>query len=147
MNKVKLFFNLIQFFIDFIDFIIKNIEVPTLVSECPSCGEALHVTRLECCQCNTNVDGSFPLPALLQLEPAELDFITSFVRMSGSLKKMAEAYEQSYPTIRNRLNQLIEKLETPQLVVEEQRKAVLDALAKGDLSVEEAALKLEEIGS
>ncbi|MEM1183796.1 MAG: DUF2089 family protein [Planctomycetota bacterium] len=37
-------------------------------------------------------------------------FIKRFVLASGSLKAMAEAYGVSYPTVRSRMNTLIEKV-------------------------------------
>lgn len=49
-----------------------------------------------------------PLGAL----PAEdLDLIAALVVRSGSLKALAEAYGVSYPTIRARLDRLIERLD------------------------------------
>jgi hypothetical protein len=47
---------------------------------------------------------------LLGLEREDLDLITELVLRSGSLKDLAEAYSVSYPTIRLRLDRLIERL-------------------------------------
>lgn len=47
---------------------------------------------------------------LLSLPREDLDFITRFVLASGSLKDLAAAYSVSYPTIRSRLDKLIERL-------------------------------------
>jgi len=47
----------------------------------------------------------------------ELAFIRRFVVMSGSLKALAAAYGVTYPTIRLRLDRLIQKLE----IVEDQQ--------------------------
>jgi hypothetical protein len=44
------------------------------------------------------------------LEPEDLGFIHKFVLSSGSLKDMAKEYSISYPTIRLRLDKLIEKI-------------------------------------
>jgi hypothetical protein len=40
----------------------------------------------------------------------DLAFIKRFVLASGSLKELAQAYGISYPTVRLRLNRLIEKI-------------------------------------
>lgn len=77
---------------------------------CPSCTEALHVQSLACDQCDTQVTGSFPLPALLQLSEEEQKFIFEFICNSGSLKLMAEQMKLSYPSVRNILDDIIEKL-------------------------------------
>lgn len=42
----------------------------------------------------------------------DLDLITELVLRSGSLKALAKTYGVSYPTIRNRLDKLIERLQT-----------------------------------
>ena len=47
---------------------------------------------------------------MLQLEEEEWNFIKRFVQSSGSLKKIAEEYEVTYPTVRIRLDKLIEKI-------------------------------------
>lgn len=44
------------------------------------------------------------------LEDEDLAFVKRFVLASGSLKELAEAYGISYPTVRLRLDRLIEKL-------------------------------------
>lgn len=47
---------------------------------------------------------------LFSLDETDLDFITRFVLASGSLKDVAAEYSVSYPTIRARLDQVIERL-------------------------------------
>ncbi len=44
------------------------------------------------------------------LSREDLDLITQLVLRSGSLKDLAEAYGVSYPTIRGRLDRVIERL-------------------------------------
>src|SRR5215813_9667275 len=44
------------------------------------------------------------------LEEEDLAFIKRFVLFSGSLKDLASAYNVSYPTLRLRLDRLIEKI-------------------------------------
>jgi hypothetical protein len=44
------------------------------------------------------------------LEDEDLAFIKRFVLFSGSLKDLADAYRVSYPTLRLRLDRLIEKI-------------------------------------
>ena len=45
-----------------------------------------------------------------QLEAEDLAFIKRFVLASGSLKELAEAYDITYPTVRLRLDRVIEKI-------------------------------------
>ena len=50
------------------------------------------------------------LPLLARLSEKEQQFVLDFVKSSGSLKDMAKNIGVSYPTVRNILDDLIEKL-------------------------------------
>lgn len=80
-----------------------------------------------------------PLAAhpLANLPVEDLDLIVELVRRSGSLKDLAGAYGVSYPTIRARLDRVIERLE---LALKGQRPdPVADLLAtlveRGEMSI------------
>lgn len=45
------------------------------------------------------------------LDEEERAFVRRFVLASGSLKELAQTYDVSYPTLRLRLDRLIEKIE------------------------------------
>lgn len=77
---------------------------------CPSCEEALSVSQLTCTTCETVVSGSYGLPFLLQLGPEEQEFVFRFVLTGGSLKEMAAQLGNSYPTVRNKLDDIIDKI-------------------------------------
>jgi hypothetical protein len=93
------------------------------------------------------LEGKVELPALMRLPAEDLEFIDAFVRSSGSLKEMGKQLNLSYPTVRNRLNEIIERLSKRSDDVELKRRKILDAVAKGDLTVKEATKKLRELGS
>jgi len=44
------------------------------------------------------------------LEDEDVAFVKRFILFSGSLKELADAYQVSYPTLRLRLDRLIEKI-------------------------------------
>ena len=48
---------------------------------------------------------------ILALDPEDATFLKNFVLKSGSLKEIARLYEVSYPTVRLRLDKLIQKIE------------------------------------
>jgi hypothetical protein len=77
---------------------------------CPSCGGDLAVRRLCCEKCQTEIEGLYALPPLAGLLPDEQDFILEFIKTSGSLKDIARLLGVSYPTVRNRLDEIIRKL-------------------------------------
>jgi len=103
------------------------------------------VTRLRCDHCDTQLEGTFEIPTLVRLTPADIDFVVRFVKSSGSLKEMAKQSGQSYPTVRNRLNDIIAQLHSSPLSVAEQRQSILDAIANGTMSVADAEKKLREV--
>jgi len=83
-----------------------------LPTHCPSCEERLVVKRLRCESCETEVEGIYPLPPLSSFSTDDQLFIQQFIKASGSLKEMAKLTKVSYPTVRNRLNEIIENLKT-----------------------------------
>lgn len=84
---------------------IKNLPVL-----CPSCGKKLNVHALDCPHCATHIEGEYRLPAFMLLPADEQRFILDSVKCGGSLKEMAAQLGLSYPTVRNRLDDLIEHL-------------------------------------
>lgn len=119
--------------------------MPRLPAHCPSCAAQLRIRRLGCPSCNTQLEGEFELPGVLQLPAEDLAFVTEFVRASGSLKEMARIEGQSYPTIRNRLNQIIERLNQASNVRELKQHEILDAVARGELTAQQAAKLLRQL--
>ena len=77
---------------------------------CPSCESALTVSQLSCTDCDTVISGNFSLPVILKLTPEDQEFLFEFILSSGSLKKMAAKMEKSYPTVRNKLDDIIERI-------------------------------------
>lgn len=81
-----------------------------LPANCPSCGGQLLVKRLACPGCGTEVEGCYALPGLASLNAEDQRFIVQFVESSGSLKEMARLLGVSYPTVRNRLDEIISRV-------------------------------------
>lgn len=79
---------------------------------CPSCSNSLKVAKLHCDTCGTEVSGKYELPLLMSLDQEEQDFIIRFLENSGSLKEMANQMGKSYPTVRNKLDDLIAKVKS-----------------------------------
>ena len=82
---------------------------PTL---CPSCGGVLSVKSLHCAECDTTVQGEFAIHPILRLSAEAQQFETAVIKCSGSLKQMAADMGLSYPTVRNILDEIIEKHNT-----------------------------------
>ena len=112
---------------------------------CPYCGGGLEVERLRCSSCDIVIEGRIPIPRLARLAPDHRRFIELFVRCSGSLKAVAEQLGVSYPTVRNRLNRVIDALESEEIAERDSRRKILDAVESGAMSVDEAVERLREV--
>jgi hypothetical protein len=78
--------------------------------KCPSCDNQLQVEQLICEKCDTIVKGLYSLPVISQLPAEDQIFIIDFVKSSGSLKIMAQNMNLSYPTVRNILDEIINRI-------------------------------------
>jgi len=94
----------------------------TLPTECPSCGQRLLIKKLACQECMTEIEGVYEPPVLASVSRADQAFIVEFVKASGSLKEMARLSKVSYPTVRNRLDDIIGNLRR----IEERQKEETD---------------------
>lgn len=56
---------------------------------------------------------------MVNLENEDVEFIKKFLLSSGSLKEMAKAYNVTYPTVRLRLDKLIQKIEMEEKIEED----------------------------
>jgi hypothetical protein len=79
----------------------------------------LKVQSLACSSCDTTVSGSFDLPILARLPAEDQEFIVRLLEASGSLKELARIYGISYPTVRNRVDSMIEKVAQMKTVFDE----------------------------
>ena len=115
---------------------------------CPVCHEILSVRRLHCRNCDTSIEGHFDLGLLGQLSADQLSFVESFIRCEGKLNRLEKELGMSYPTLRARLTEVIRALGYsvgPELepISDEERHRILDDLANGRISPEEAMNMLE----
>ena len=113
-------------------------------SRCSVCRSELEVSRLHCPSCDTTIDGRFTGGPFAHLTAEHLDFIVTFVRCEGKINRMEQELGLSYPTIRNRLHEVIRTLgfePGKDEVVEisaEKRNTVLEDLDAGKISADEA---------
>ncbi len=66
---------------------------------------------------------------ILALEQEDTGFLKNFVLKSGSLKEIAKLYDVSYPTVRLRLDKLIQKIELNDKKEEEPFQTFIKGLA------------------
>ncbi|HVM71861.1 MAG TPA: DUF2089 domain-containing protein [Anaerolineales bacterium] len=120
----------------------------TALSKCPVCDGELTVTRLRCETCDTVIEGRFINAAFAGLTPEQMDFIETFVRCEGKLTRVQEEMALSYPTVRNRLQEVVRALgyepgkEESAEISDEQRRDVLEELDSGKITADEAMRRL-----
>ncbi|MGE5552989.1 MAG: DUF2089 domain-containing protein [Betaproteobacteria bacterium] len=113
-------------------------------ARCPVCEAALEVKRLECPACGTGIDGTFGLCKFCRLAPEQREFMEVFLAARGSIKEVERVLGISYPTVRSRLNALLEALGYPAEPADSPaegraaKREVLQALSRGEIDVNEA---------
>lgn len=82
---------------------------------------------------------------LASLEDEELSFIKNFLMCSGSLKEIAGQYGVSYPTVRLRLDRLIQKIQLGEENAGEPYVALVKRMAlSGRLDFDTAKVLIQE---
>ena len=123
----------------------------TLPTKCPLCGGEITVTRIYCRDCDTTIEGRFEGGPFSQLTQEQLEFAETFIRHEGKITRMEGELGLSYPTIRNRLHEVIRALgyepggaDEPGGLSDDERQRILEDLDKGLISAEKAMLLLQE---
>lgn len=82
---------------------------------------------------------------MADLDPEDVAFIRNFLLASGSLKQIAAQYGVTYPTVRLRLDKLIQKIRVSEDVENDDYIALIKRLAINDkLEVAAARLLIQE---
>ena len=131
-----------------------------VISTCPVCASELAVTRLHCRACGTTLEGDFSVGRFGRLNREQLALLESFLRSRGNLREMERELGISYPTVRSRVEALVRALgfgpradaddvedpagEGP--VPPRTREEILQALARHEMSADEAAAAIRELG-
>ena len=121
-----------------------------LPSNCPLCGGEIIVSKIYCHECDSTIEGRFSAGVFSQLTLEQLAFVETFVRCEGKITRMEAELGLSYPTIRNRLHEVIRALGYEpgegdlSGMSEQERRKILESLEKGEISYEDAMRKLEE---
>lgn len=114
-------------------------------NDCPYCGGAMAVTQMSCAHCKVAVAAAFPMSRLATLPVEHQRFIEMFVLSGGNLKEIAEQVGVSYPTIRSRLDKVIESLRSEIAKTRQVKGNVLDAVDQSKSSAQDAARLIKEI--
>ena len=131
-----------------------------VISTCPVCASELAVTRLHCGTCGTTLEGDFSVGRFGRLSRDQLALLESFLRSRGNLREMERELGISYPTVRGRVEALVRALgfgprseadepdepATGPAPATRTRAEVLEALARHEMSAEDAAAAIRALG-
>lgn len=107
-------------------------------AECPNCGDKLILRSLGCPGCGLELNGELEVPRLLRLSADDREFIELFVLAGGSLKEVGQGLGISYPTVRIRLDQVIQRLQALSGLKQKERLEILTKVEKGQITAKEA---------
>lgn len=112
-----------------------------ILGRCPVCGNDTEVTRLSCNSCGTKIEGQFQPCKFCRLTAEQKNFLDAFIKCRGNIKEVEKELGISYPTVKNKLDDVAATLgykSEPAVEDTEKKKDVLDKLDSGEISVEEA---------
>lgn len=124
----------------------------TLPNKCPICGGEIIVTRLHCQACDSRIEGRFSHTTFENLTEEQLSFAETFIRCEGKINRMEAEIGLSYPTIRNRLHEIIRAMgyepggEEAVGMSEADRSRILEDLENGRITYTDAMRMLEGEG-
>lgn len=109
---------------------------------CPDCGSPMRLTRATCPDCRVDLEGHFEVSALGRLAEEDQVFVAAFLRHNGSIRKMEDLFNISYPTVKNRLKGIVNKLDRA-FSAPSPNSVILEQVARGEITVEEALKRME----
>lgn len=117
--------------------------------QCPVCGDELHVTRLGCGSCGSELAGRFAACPYCALRELDRKILRTFLVSRGNMRELARDLGVSYPTARQRFAELLARLGLEESTDESEgpttdldREDVLRRLAAGELDLDEATAML-----
>lgn len=111
-----------------------------MLGKCPVCGKDLNVTRLSCDNCHITIEGTFTPCRFCKLTDEQKYFVETFIKNRGNIKEIEKELGVSYPTVRNKLEDVIlalgykPKYNEPKI----NQKEILQKLSNGEITSEEA---------
>ena len=107
-------------------------------------GQDFVVERVRLTGKDIAIEGAFAPPQLARLSSDDQVFVAAFLKSHGSIKEMEQVFGVSYPTIKARLARIAGALDFVDTSPAPARSEVLDRLAAGEITAEEAIAALEE---
>lgn len=81
-----------------------------LPNQCPLCAGSLEITETACLGCGVQMRGHFAQNPFRAIDAEQMRFLETFLRCRGVIRDMEAALGISYPTVRTRLDSLLQAL-------------------------------------
>lgn len=112
---------------------------------CPVCTTKMIISKLTCKSCNVSIEGDFKFSAIARLSSEDAKLAEQFILSGGNLKTLSEKLDVSYPTLRKRLDKMIDTLSELKAEDEVEIDKILSRMEKGEISANEGVRKIKEI--
>lgn len=112
------------------------------LTTCPYCKGKLRIKEYQCNSCNLTLKGDFEESYFANLTSEQLDFIRMFIIVQGNIKEMEKRLNISYPTVKNRLSEIIRAFGHNKKA-DEDFSDVFHDLEEGFVTVEQALAMIE----
>lgn len=110
-----------------------------VLGNCPVCDSKVHVSEIHCNSCNTTISGKFELCKFCRLSDEDKYFAEIFIKNRGNIKEIEKELGISYPTVKNKIDDLIASLGyNVREKSDVDKKSVISKLAAGEIDKEEA---------
>ena len=81
-----------------------------VITSCPVCNKKMKATRLKCSSCKTVIENEFEFSKFDYLSKDQLKFMEVFIMCRGNIKDVEKELGISYPTVRAKLDEVINSL-------------------------------------
>lgn len=112
---------------------------------CSVCDSTLHITGMGCHSCGMNIDGDFHFPALLRLSSKNMALAEALVLAGGNLKELAQKLDVSYPTVRKRIDDMMQELQTLKQQDQQKINEILKGMEDGTIPPAKGTRMIREI--
>lgn len=112
-------------------------------------GKKIVVKKVFIPEDDITIEGDFQLSNIATLSEEDQKFIVAFIKTHGSIKQMEAIFNISYPTVKNKLNEISKKIDNFDLNIKEVEEdksisTILDKISSGEIDVKDALKELHK---
>jgi hypothetical protein len=112
---------------------------------CSLCDGLLQVKEMVCPACEVHLSGDFSFPRLLRLSGKNLALGEALILAGGNLKDLAHTLGVSYPTVRKRVDDLIEEVQALRAMDQQKIDEILRGIEAGTVPAAKGTRMIREL--